>query len=51
MLNDMSVNMNTDDQEDLKTMDGARDTGPKMGRGMGFPDMKYLDPESHGLPI
>ena len=27
------------------------DDGPKMGRGMGFPDMKYLDPETQGDPI
>jgi hypothetical protein len=27
------------------------DDGPNMARGMGFPDMKYLDPESHGAPI
>jgi len=22
-----------------------------MGRNMGFPNMKYLDPDSHGAPI
>ena len=49
MMNDMSDNMNTD--EDMATMDGARETGPKMGRGMGFPDMKYLDPDAHGMPV
>ena len=28
-----------------------RDNGPKMGRNMGFPDMKYLDPETQGAPL
>lgn len=28
-----------------------KDDGPKMARNMGFPNMKYLDPESHGPPI
>ena len=27
------------------------DNGPKMARNMGFPNMKYLDPETHGDPI
>jgi hypothetical protein len=27
------------------------DNGPNPARGMGFPDMKYLDPETHGAPI
>lgn len=27
------------------------DDGPKMARNMGFPDMKYLDPDAQGPPI
>jgi hypothetical protein len=27
------------------------DDGPKIGRGMGFPNMKYMDPDSLGMPI
>ena len=27
------------------------DEGPKLGRGMGFPDMKYLDPDVEGPPF
>jgi hypothetical protein len=54
MINDMSI-LHTDDQlmdDDANTVDGARDTaGPKIGRGMGFPDMKYLDPDARGMPI
>lgn len=34
---------------DMMQMGG--DDGPKMARNMGFPDMKYLDPETHGDPI
>ena len=32
---------------------GVRDAddGPKMGRNMGFPNMKYLDPDAQGPPI
>lgn len=26
-------------------------SGPKEARNMGFPDMKYLDPDQHGAPI
>ena len=25
--------------------------GPQMGRNMGFPNMKYLDPDQHGPPV
>jgi len=30
---------------------GHADEGPKMARNMGFPNMKYLDPDALGPPI
>ena len=30
---------------------GHADEGPKMARNMGFPNMKYLDPDAQGPPI
>jgi len=35
----------------VKVQKRHNDEGPKMARNMGFPDMKYLDPEQHGPPI
>ena len=43
-----TLNNSTDDQEIKKRLD---EDGPKLGRGMGFPNMKYLDPDAHGMPI
>ena len=34
---------------DVRTMNA--DDGPKMARNMGFPNMKYLDPDALGPPI
>jgi len=30
---------------------GINDTQPKPARNMGFPNMKYLDPDAKGAPI
>lgn len=51
---DNSVDMKKDNRAmniDSDIRMAEADNGPKMARNMGFPNMKYLDPETHGDPI
>ncbi len=60
---DMKANVQTDDalqvtndNQSTNFMNNSigpivHDDGPKMGRNMGFPDMRYLDPDAQGPPV
>ena len=43
--------MNTESQEEDEDQQPGGEEHVQRLRGMGFPNMKYLDPDVHGAPV